>query len=360
MADGMQIVPSMRPTVRLDGQELPLLSASIMRLRMREAQGGLSSCELTLADVLSFAGGGAGYGATPGSPIRLGAAIAIYGGSTDTPQEIFAGTVTALEAEAGTMSAPLFTLIAEDRLFAARRKRRSRLFEQSAPADIVRAIAGDHGLTPQLRDGLDAPVTDWAQMNESDLAFLRRVLARVDADVQLVGDRLQAGPVADAPRSVVALTLNRTLVRVRVTADIADQATAVRVGSYDPATGEAVSAEASAGRMGPGSGRDGAALLRDVVEEVREHLGHHGPMTQQEAQSLAEAEYGRRARRFVRMDATATGDPAIRVGTRIALAGVNPFFENDYTVMEATHRFDLATGYMTDFVAEGAFLAVPA
>ena len=360
MADGMNLVPSARPTIRLDGQDLPLLSASIVRFRMREAEGGLSSCELTLSDVLSFQDGRSGYGATSGSPIRLGATMAVYAGASDAPQEIFAGRITALEAEAGTHSAPLFTLIAEDRLFAARRKRRSRLFEQVSPAEVARGIAGDHGLTPEIRDGLDTPVADWAQMNESDLAFLRRVLARVDADLQLVGDRLQVGLVADAPRATVALTMGMQLIRARLTADLADQATAVRLGSYDPATGEAVSAEATSGRMGPGTGRDGAALLRETFEEVREHLGHHGPMTQAEAGDIARAQFGRRARRFVRVDATATGDPAIRVGTRVTISGVNPFFENDYTVTEATHRFDLATGYMTDFLAGGAYLAVPA
>lgn len=360
MADGMSLLSSARPTVRLDGQELPLLSANIIRFRMREAEGGMSSCELTLSDVLSFQGGGSGYGATPDSPIRLGAALAVYGGASDAPQEIFAGRLTALEAEAGTHTAPLFTLIAEDKLFAARRKRRSRLFEQSSPADIVRAIADGHGLTPEIRDGLAAPIADWVQMNESDLAFLRRVLARVDADLQLVGERLQVGPVADAPRATVTLMLGTTLMRARLTADLADQATAIRVGSYDPASGEEVSAEATTGRMGPGSGRNGATLLRESFEDVREHIGHHGPMTQSEAQDIAQAQFGRRARRFVRVDATAKGDPAIRVGTRVTISGVNPFFENDYTVQEATHRFDLATGYLTDFIAEGAYLAVPA
>jgi phage protein D len=198
------------------------------------------------------------------------------------------------------------------------------------------------------------------QMNESDLAFLRRVLARVDADLQLVGDRLQVGPVADAPRATVTLMLGTTLMRARLTADLADQATAIRVGSYDPASGEAVSAEATSGRMGPGSGRAGATLLRETFEDVREHIGHHGPMRQSEAQDIARAQFGRRARRFVRVDATARGNPAIRVGTQVTISGVNPFFENDYTVQEATHRFDLATGYLTDFIAEGAYLAVPA
>ena len=360
MADGMNIVPTARPTVRLDGQELPLLSANILRFRMREAMGGLSSCELTLADVLSFSGGGGGYGVTRGSPIKLGGQLAIYAGATDSPQEVFSGQITALEAEAGTGNTALFTLIAEDKLFAARRKRRSRLFEQSSPADIISAIAKDHGLTPQIRDGLDKPVADWAQMNESDLAFARRVLACVDADLQLVGDKLQAGPVADEPRATVMLVLKETLLRARVTADLADQATAVRVASYDPATGLAVSAEMDTGRLGPGVGDKGPEKLRGLIQQVREHVGHHGPMTLDEVEAMAKAEYGRRARRFVRMDATAQGDPAIRVGTQVTVSGVNPFFENDYTVIEAIHRYDRAMGYQTDFIAEGAFLGVPA
>src|SRR6185503_20672412 len=98
---------SARPTVRVAGQELPLLSANIARMAMREQQGGLSSLELVLYDVLSFGDGSAGYGATAGSPLQLGADVAIYAGDTTTPQEIFKGTVTAIEAEAGPHTSPL-------------------------------------------------------------------------------------------------------------------------------------------------------------------------------------------------------------------------------------------------------------
>ena len=66
--------------------------------------------------------------------------------------------------------------------------------------------------------------------------------------------------------------------------------------------------------------------------------------------------YGQRARRFVRVDAVAQGNAAIRVGSHVTIAGVNPFFENTYVVVEAIHRFDLESGYLTDFIAEGAFL----
>lgn len=347
---------SARPTVRIAGQALPLLSASIARMTMRECQGGLSSLELVLTDVLSFGDGGAGYGATAGSPLQLGVDIAIYSGATGTPQEIFQGTVTAIEAEAGPHTSPLFTMLAEDRLWKARRTRRSRVLEQSAPADIARRIASDHGLQPEIRGGLDQPIADWVQMNESDLAFLRRILARFDADVQVVGDRLQVGPSVDEARATLRLAMGVQLLRARIVADLADQAGEVRVGSFDPATGEAVLGTATSGTLGPGQGRDGPSLLRPLLDPAREHVGHHGALTDAEARQVATALYARRARRFVRVDATAQGDPTLRVGTHVAIAGVNPFFENTYCVTEATHRFDLDRGYLTDFMAEGAYL----
>lgn len=354
-ADQFRVV-SARPTVRLDGLELPLLTENIARLRMREAVGGLSSLELVIYDLLSFADGGTGYGATAQSPVRLGAGIKVYMGETAEPQEVFDGQVTAIEAEVGPTTAPLFTLLAEDRLFKARKTRRSRTYDDVTPADIVRTIANDHGLTPEIRDGLDAPTGTWSQLNESDLAFLRRILDRFDGDAQVVAGTLQAGPRARDPRTTVSLRLHEELVRARITADLADQTTEVRVGGFDPVTGEPVVATATAGQLGPGSGRDGPALLRQHFEERREHFGCQDVFTDAEGDQVARALYGQRGRRFLRVDAEAQGNAAIRVGSHVAITGVNPFFENTYVVVEATHRFDLESGYLTDFIAEGAFL----
>ena len=347
---------SARPTIRIDGQELPLMTQNISRLRMREALGGLSTLEMALVDILSFADGHVGYGATAESPIKLGAAIKAYMGSTEEPQEIFDGFITAVEAEVGPDTPPLFTLLAEDKLFKARKTRRSRTFESSSPADIVRSIAGDHGLTPEVRDGLDEPNGTWAQINESDLAFLRRILDRFDADIQVVGGSLQAGPCARDARTTVSLTLGTNLTRARMTADLADQVTEIRVGSFDPATGDAVSASATQGEMGPGAGKDGASILKDKFSIRREHVGHQGPMTDSEGDKVARAYFGKRSRRFVRVDAAAQGDGRIRVGSHVTIAGVNPFFTNTYVVTEAIHRFDLANGYLTEFLAEGAYM----
>ena len=44
--------------------------------------------------------------------------------------------------------------------------------------------------------GLAEPVGTWAQLNESDLAFLRRLVGRFDSDLQIVGEELQVAPAA--------------------------------------------------------------------------------------------------------------------------------------------------------------------
>lgn len=359
MADGDVRLVVSRPTIRIGGTDYPLLSDNIERMRMREAVGGLSTLELAFTDWLSHDDGSAGYGATGGSPLQLGARIKLYAGQQLGPQEIFDGMITALEGEVGTGAAPSFVILAEDGLLKARRTRKSRTFEDQSPADIVNAIAGEIGLTPQVR-GLSGPIRTWTQQNESDLAFLRRVLEEVDGDLQVVGDKLQAGPLARDQREAVDLTLGRTLIKARVTADLADQATEVRVGSFDPQSGEEVSESASTGELGPGAGTKGSEALSAAMGDVREHIGTRQPMTASEAQTIARTVFGRRARRFVRVEATSQGDARIRVGTWVTLAGLNPFFNNQYVVTEAVHRFDLAGGYLTEFRAESAFLGTPA
>lgn len=347
-------VISARPTVQISGLDMPALTQNIVRMRMREAAGGLSSLELVLSDVISVPDGGAVFGGTTRSPTVLGAPIKVFTGDTQSPREIFDGMITAVETEVGPTTSPLFTVLAEDRLFQARKTRKTRSFTKVSPADLVNKIATELSLTPQVRDGLDAPAGDWTQMNESDLAFLRRVLERFDADIQAVDDKLQAGPNARDPRTKVTLTLGQNLLRARITADLADQAAEVRVASFDPATGKPVTATASDGQLGPGSGKNGAAVLRDKFSPWREHAGHLGPMTSTEADKVARALYGRRARRFVRIDGAAQGDGNIRVGTHATIAGVNPLFANIYVLTEITHRFDLDTGYLTEFLGECA------
>lgn len=344
------------PTVEVGGQSYPLLQANLSRLLMREALGGLSSLELGFIDSVEN-GSGSQYAAGVGSPLVLGAGVRVFAGPHEVgAPEIFDGQITAVEAEIREGQPPLFTILAEDRLFPARRRRRTKLYEKQALGDVIKAIVGDYGLNAQIRQGVDTTTRNWMQRDETDLGFMRRILNDYDCDLQIVGDKLQIGRVGQDQRTLVPLAVGSTLLSARITADVSEQVTSLTLGSFDPGTGKAVSSNGDAVGFGPGKGTSGPDLLKAKFKPVVMHLGREGPMTDADGGARAKLEGQRRARGFVRVEGSAQGDGNLRVGSWVDISGVNPQFANQYAVREAVHRFDLATGYRVDFTAECAYL----
>jgi phage protein D len=345
-----------RPTLRLAGQQDVRASELLIAMRMEESEGGMSALELRFSNWASTVDGAAEPAFGPDAGLRLGAAIEVYAGDETQPREIFRGTITALEVEFSVGTPPELTVLAEDALARARMARRSKTYPDMSPADVAEAVAAELGLRPVIA-GLTAPRGVWAQLNESDLAFLRRLLARFDADVQIVREELHVSPRGDARRGTLELALHSQLARARASADLADQVTKVTARGWNAAGGAEVEGEAASGtHLGPGQGREGAALLRDALDERGEHLGHLAVTTPEEAQAVAGAAYDLRARRFVRVDATCEGNAELRVGTHVTLTGLDPRFDNTYYVVHARHLYDVRQGYRTEFRGECAYL----
>jgi uncharacterized protein len=327
------IIYRARPTLRLAGAEDQRASELLIGMRMEETEGGMSSAELRFSNWASLTSGGAEYAFGAGAKLKLGAEIAVYAGDEAQPREIFHGTITAVQGEYATGSPPEMTVLAEDALQRARMGRRSRLHRDKSPADVARAIAGDLGLTP-LITRLDTPVGTWAQLNESDLAFLRRLLGRFDGDLQIVGTELHVSPRGDVRRGALELELDSQLAKACIRVDLADQVTAITTRGWNAADGKAVSGNASGlTHGGPGQGRDGAALL-----------------------SVAEAAFDLRARRLVTLEGVTEGNAQLRVGAHCRITGVDHRFENTYYVVHVCHRYDVQDGYRSEFRAECAYL----
>ena len=316
----------------------------------------MSTLELRLTNVASLDSGAAELAFGPASPLQLGRDIEVYLGAEDQPREVFRGTVSALEWRFEPASAPELVVLAEDLLQRARMARRSKTYPDRTPAEVVREIAAGLGLQPVLT-GLEAPRGTWAQLNESDLSFLRRLLARLDADLQVVGRELHVAPRGEVRRGALTLDLADKLIGARVVADLAGQATQVTVRGWNPASGQAVAATAASGaHLGPGRGRSGPALLREALGERPEHLAHVAVSTQEEADAVAQAAFDLRARRFLRVDGKAVGEAQLRVGTHLTLAGLEPRLDNTYYVVHARHAWDRVRGYFTEFGAECAYV----
>lgn len=344
-----------RPTVKVDGQESEVLDALLRALETTESEGGLGALEMRLANVASRPDGTADLAFEDARVLKLGARVEVLAGDETDPVEIFRGTVTALEGVFESTAAPELIVLAEDALQAARLARRTAVHEEATVSGLVSTVAGAAGLTPSV-SGLSDPVGTQVQLNESDLAFLRRMLARQDGDLQVRGAELAAAPRADTRRGTVELAMYAGVKKARVTADLAQQVTETTAAGWDAKAGQRVTATSTGAHAGPGRGTSGADALREAIGDRSEHVADLAVAADAEAKALADAAFDRRARRFVVVEATAVGDPRVRVGAEVRLSGLGPRFSNTYHVVRAVHRWSVETGYETDFEGECAFL----
>jgi len=346
------------PIVEVDGQVNNMIQTLMFAMDMTESEQGLSSLELAFFNTATIEGRGNDFAFEypDNDLLSIGKPVKIWAGDHNDPEEIFRGTISGLEMVIDDMEEPRLHVLAEDSLQKARLHRQTRLHGAGSIHSIVEPIATALGLQTDI-SGMNQQVDAQLQFNESDLAFIRRLLNRYDGDLQIAGDVLRIAPRSETHRNEVTLEQGSQLVSVRILADLAHQASNVTFAGWDVAAGRQISVRNDAGAdLGPGQGIMGAQLLRDAFDERSEHLSHAGVQNQAEAQALVNGCYSQRSRKFVSAEGVAEGNPRIRVGTHLTLRGVGPRFENTYYVTRVRHHYDLSQGYRTQFHAECAFL----
>jgi len=359
MPEASITLASARPTILIDGQAAPDLAAALMALRVEERSDGMAHCELAFGGWGLTPAGAHGYTLYGRDRLEFGKRVEVK----MRDDRIFAGRIFAIEGrfpEAGSGEAEIIVL-AEDRLQDLRMTRRTRCFAQASDADIARRIASDHGLTAQIDlPGPTHPLL--AQVNQSDLAFLRDRARAASGEIWLADDVLHvATRPARAGGDTLALTYGSTLLAFDVRADLALQRTKLSVGGWDVRGKQAIREDATAsvlsGELDGGDG--GAALLQRAFGERADSVAHLNPADAGEARALAESWMKQIGRRFVTGRGVASPDARIRPGVRVDLGGLGPVFNGKYTVTESCQRFDLRDGARTEFGVERAAVGRP-
>jgi phage protein D len=346
MGEGSSLEPA-RPRISIAGKESGSLTEGLMRLRIQERQDGLYCCEASFGN-WGPTGGKVGFLYFDRKTLEFGKDFAVELGDAS----LFSGRIVALEAAYPDGGGPELTVLAEDRFQDLRMTRRTRSFADMSDADVAQRIASDHGLTPSV-DVTGPTHKVLAQLNQSDLAFLRERALAVDAEVWLDGRTLNVKAHTRRNGGRVRFGYGNELIELRVLADLAHQRSSVTVTGWDVAGKQALSERADdAAVSGELAGGDsGASILRSAIAERKETIAHAVPLSSAEARARAEAAFRARARRFVRGHAVAQTDARLRVGATVQLDGLGPLFSGDFYVTEATHRFD-EHGMRTEFIVE--------
>jgi len=347
-----------RPIIEVEGLINDMVQNLLISMDLSETDQGMAAMELNFFNTATVEGRGNDLAFEYGDNdlLSLGKSIRVLGGDNNDPVELFRGTITALEMQMGGDSEPRLMVLAEDALQKARMTRRTRRFESGTLRSIIESAASDLGMQTDIT-GMDQTVDDQLQLNESDLAFLRRLIDRHDGEIWMAEETLTVTPRSEIRRNEVSLEMNSQLERLRIMADLAHQVNKVTFSGWDVGAGEQINVESDTSvDYGPGQGKTGAQFLSQSLGERSEHLSRTGAADDIEAQTLVNAGFSQRARKFVCAQGVTQGNPAIRVGTHLTLAGVGPRFENTYFVTRVRHHFNLETGYKTTFDAECAYL----
>ena len=354
MPDAGQITPeyASRPTLTIGGQAQTLLSERLLALCVEENVEGLYSAEFTFANFDSQ-NGGVGFLYFDRMLLDFGKAITVQMGSGVAAATIFSGTITAMEGRFPSLRPPEILVKAEDRLQDLRMMRRTRTFENVSDSDVFQQIASQQGLQANV-DATGPTYLVLAQINQSDLAFMRERARAADAELWVSDQQLNVVSRSKRKANDLTLTYGQGLFEFHCMADLADQATSFTVSGWDVSAKQMLSYRATGSALGGELNGDqgGSDILQSAIGKRDQQVVHELPFTNQETQALAEAYYRRWARRFVTGTGIADGDGRIQVGTNLTLQGLGPLFEGDFYVTAARHLFEQKKGYRTWFAVE--------
>jgi uncharacterized protein len=339
---------SSRPTIFIDGREDTSLVGGLTYLLIVEKTDGLYRCEA------KFGNWGPAEDST--NFLYFDRKVLDFGKEFQIKldrDEIFKGKITALEANFPEGKPPEITVLAEDALQNLRMTRRTRAFESLSDADIFRKIAGEHGLTAKVNVN-GSPHKSVAQVNQSDLAFIRERARALDAEIWIKDKDLNVKTRANRGQDKVSLKYKGNLREFKVIADLANQRTSVQASGWDVAAKTEIKKEATGSILSGELGGDtsGVQILKEKFGIRKESLAHGVPLNSQEAQGIAESFMKRSARQFVVGRGTAEPNAKLRVGAFVQLDGLGKLFNGKYYVAEIAHIFDSKKGLRTEFRAE--------
>lgn len=337
-----------RPRLFIDGVEDVALSQGVLQLFVEEDEAGLARCELTVGN-WGAAAGAVDFLYFGRDAVDFGRPLQVQMGANGSQDSVFEGQITGLEGRFPKSRPPELLLLAEDRLQDLRMTRRTRTFEDVTLEDVARSIASDHGLSPSI--DVDAPQHSvLAQLNQSDLAFLRHLARQIDAHVWVTDTTLFVATRTRRDGGELTLTYGQGLHECQILADLAQQRTSVGVSGWDVAGKAQIDATAdSAALSNEVVGTSGVSILAQTLGERHDQIVHLNPRNEEQARAYAEAFMRESARQFITGTAQAEGDARLRVGARVDLRGVGALFEGTATVTRVRHSFDIEAGFRTRF-----------
>ena len=325
------------PLLRIEvaGQPLaPEVARWISSVRVQQRLSMPAVCEIAMHGPMSDR--------TPIDVAHVGDVVRVVVTGNEAP--LFAGEITAMEFDYCGARERELRVRAYDLLHRLDRRQPVKNHVEMSAAALASELTADFGAS--VRAAESGP--RWpriVQYRQTDLELLREVASRSGLHFTLHENTLTLFTL-EGVGDAVPLTIGDTLVEARVEVNAATACSKVTAAAWDPWRGVPHEGSARSAR----SGRDvGAHVDASAVGGSGERtLPDELAQSDDQADALAQGELDGRVAREVVLRGVATGDPRLRAGARITLAGAHAPLCGTYVLTEVTHTIDAARGFLSE------------
>jgi phage protein D/phage baseplate assembly protein gpV len=286
-------------------------------------------------------------------PLQLGKDLEIKtsGKGEKATTSIFKGQIAAVEPEFGAQGV-VISIRAYDKAHKLNRQRKTRTFQQMSASDMVKKVAGENGLSPKTTS-TSVVHEFFQQSNETDWDFIWRLALMHDFEVVVNDSTLEFRPAnKGGSEPTTALTYQDSMISFRPRMSGVQQPKTVNIRAWDPKGKKVITGTSASGVTTSQSGVQRSKVSSDlgggttaIADRVAANNG--------EANALAKSTLDRMSDAYFEADGVAFGNPKIKAGGKVQVAGVGKQFSGTYTVTSSTHSFRGAAGYQTSFQISG-------
>lgn len=292
----------------------------------------------------------------PGMPLSVSVAPASDDPTQTSLGPVFDGEIVAIEASFTSDGGSRLLLRGYDKGHRLHRTRRTRTFLMQPDNLIATTIASDHGLIPRV-DPTGGPHEYLCQRNQTDWEFLCERARENGFEIgvsmgALVFRRAGSDPMAGVPQQ---LDRSENLLSFRPRVTSAEQPMMTKVKSWNPLLKTPVPGVAPP-PVAENTPQDPSLLPMTVAAQfgATEDVGTDLPFDLPPgAIANAMARRQHTASASFEAEGSCIGNPAMRPGGTVSVAGVGLRFSGSYTLSSVRHVFD-ENAYRTHFTISGA------
>lgn len=313
----------------------PRVTAALCEVRVQQALSVPSLCELTFRDPPGPL--------EPAAELPPGTSLEVRLRDHDVP--LFGGEVTAVEHTFEADRSREVRVRAYDLSHRLRKRQRVRAHVQVTPRSLAEELTAGLGLG--IRSEADGPTWELlVQHRQTDLDLLVEVLERSGLHFVTREDELLLLTLAGSG-DPVPLRLGTTLFEARAELNGDPACREVAVAGWDPLRSETHAGQSSEARGGVTAPAE--APPQDLGGDGQRAFPDQATPDDSHAEGIARAELDHRGAREVTVSGVAEGDPRLRPGARVEVAGLGSAFAGVHVLTRVTHTIDDDQGYVSAF-----------